>query len=94
VAVNRTVSSLKFSLSQKRVVNKLTEGRVRRASRAARTGEMRSAYKIFVEKPERKRPHGRSTRRWQDIKMGLTEIGWEGVNWIRVAQNRTEGRLL
>jgi hypothetical protein len=29
---------------------------------------MRNAYKISVEKPERKRQLGRSKRRWEDIK--------------------------
>jgi hypothetical protein len=41
-------------------------------------GEMRSAYKILVGKPERKRPLGRPMRRWEDnIKMDLKGIGWE-----------------
>jgi hypothetical protein len=46
-------------------------------------GEMRNAYRILVGKPEGKRPLGRSRRRWVDnIKMGLREIGWDGVAWI------------
>jgi hypothetical protein len=35
-------------------------------------GEMRSAYKVFVRKPERKRPRGSSRHRWGDnIKMAV-----------------------
>jgi len=26
--------------------------------------------------------------RWEDIRPGLTEIGWEGMNWIHLAQDR------
>jgi hypothetical protein len=35
-------------------------------------GEKRNAYRIWVGKPERKRPLGRQRRRWEDdIKMYL-----------------------
>jgi hypothetical protein len=40
----------------------------------------RSAYKVLVGKPERKRPLGRHRHRFEDnIKMGLREIRWGGV---------------
>jgi hypothetical protein len=32
----------------------------------ARMGEKRKVYKVLVEKPEGKRPLGRSRRRWED----------------------------
>jgi hypothetical protein len=39
-------------------------------------GAKRNVYRIFVGKPEEKRPVGRSRRRWEDnIKMDLREIG-------------------
>jgi hypothetical protein len=38
--------------------------------------EKGNAYKIFVRKPEGKRPFGRRRRRWMcNIKMNLREIG-------------------
>jgi hypothetical protein len=44
--------------------------------------------RIFVEKPEGKRPLGRPRRRWEgDIKMDLREIGWDDMNWINLAQD-------
>jgi hypothetical protein len=42
-----------------------------------------------VGKPERKRPLRRRRRRWVDnIKTDLLEIGWGGVDWIGLAQDR------
>jgi hypothetical protein len=39
--------------------------------------------------PEGKRPRGRPRRIWEDnIKIDLTGIGWEGVEWIHLAQDR------
>jgi hypothetical protein len=49
-------------------------------------GSKRSACRILVGKAEGKRPMGRPRRRWEDnIKMGLREIGWGGVDWIDLA---------
>jgi hypothetical protein len=37
----------------------------------------------------RKRPLGRPRHRWEiNIAMDLEEIGWEGVDWIHLAQDR------
>jgi hypothetical protein len=58
-------------------------------------GEGRNVYRVFVGKPERKRPLGRPRRRWEDgIKMDLGETGWEGVEWIHLAQDRDRWRVL
>jgi hypothetical protein len=46
-------------------------------------------------KPEGKRPLGRSRRRWVDkIKMDLRSIGWDGMNWIDLAQDGVQWRAL
>jgi hypothetical protein len=56
-------------------------------------GEKRTAYRILVGKPEGKRPLGRPRRRWLDnIKMDLREIGWDGMDWIDLAQDRDRWR--
>jgi hypothetical protein len=53
----------------------------------------RNAYRILVGKPEGKKPLGRATRRWADnIKMDLREIGWDGMHWIDLAQDRDQWR--
>jgi len=54
-------------------------------------GEGRGAYMVLVRWPEGKRPLGRPRRRWEDnIKLHLWEIGIEGANWIRLAQDRVQ----
>jgi hypothetical protein len=56
-------------------------------------GEKRNAYRIMVGKPESKRPVRRPRHRWADsIKMDLREIGWDGMNWIDLAQDRDQWR--
>jgi hypothetical protein len=61
----------------------------------ARMGETRNAYRILVGKPEGKRPLGRPRRRWVDsIETDLTEIGWDGRDWIELAQDRDQWRAL
>jgi hypothetical protein len=42
-----------------------------------------------VRNPEGKRPLGRQRRRWVDnIKIELRGIGWRGMDWIDLAQDR------
>jgi hypothetical protein len=58
-------------------------------------GEKRNACRLLVGKPEGKRPLGRPRRRWvENIKIGLLEIGWGGVDWIDLAQDRDKWRVL
>ncbi|PNF35966.1 hypothetical protein B7P43_G03548 [Cryptotermes secundus] len=58
-------------------------------------GETRNAYRILVGNPEGKRPLGRLRRRWVDnIRMDLREIGWDGMDWKDLAQDREQWRAL
>jgi hypothetical protein len=58
-------------------------------------GARRNAYRILVGNPEGRRPLGRPRRRWMDnIKMDLREIGWDGMDWIDLAQVRDQWRAL
>jgi len=42
-----------------------------------------------ITQPEGQRPLGRPRRRWEyNIKMDLQEVGFEGVDWIDVAQDK------
>jgi len=62
---------------------------MRWARHVARTEEGRGVYRVFVGKPEGKRPLGKHRSRWQNnIKMDLQEVGCEGMDWIELAQDR------
>jgi hypothetical protein len=48
-----------------------------------------------VGKPEGKKPPRRPRCRWEDnIKMDLRKIGWGGMDWIDLAQDRAQWRAL
>jgi hypothetical protein len=69
--------------------------RMKGAGHVARIREKRNAYRIFVGKPEGKRPLGRPRNTWVDsIKIDLREIGWGGMDWIELAQDRGRWRAL
>jgi hypothetical protein len=69
--------------------------RMRWAGNAARMGEKRNAYTLFVGKPEGRSPLGRPIRRWVDnIRMDLVEVGWDNVDRIALAQDRDRWRAL
>jgi hypothetical protein len=49
----------------------------------------------LVGKAKGKRPLGRPRRRWEDnIKIDLQEVGWVGMDWIDLAQDRDRWRAL
>jgi hypothetical protein len=50
---------------------------------------------FWWESPKEKRPLERPRRRWEDgIRMDLRDIGWGGVEWIRLAQDRDRWRAV
>jgi hypothetical protein len=65
------------------------------AGHVARMGAKRNACRTLVGKPEGKRPLGIPRRRWVDnIKIDLREIGWVGMDWMDLAQDRDQWRAL
>jgi hypothetical protein len=53
------------------------------------------AYRILVGNQEGKKPLGRPRLRWVDnIKIDLKEIGWDGRDWMDLAQDRDRWRAL
>jgi hypothetical protein len=69
--------------------------KMRWTGHVARIGEKRNAYRILVGEPEGTRPLGRSRSRWKDnIRMNLREMGWVGIYWIDLVQDRDQWRAL
>ena len=68
--------------------------RMRWAGHVARMREGIGVHRFPVGKPEGKRPLGRPRRRWEDIMMDLQEVGFEGMDWIELAQDRDRWRAL
>jgi hypothetical protein len=53
-------------------------------------GEKRNVYRLLVRKPEGKIALGRPKRRWVDS----IKLGWGGVDWVGLAQDRYGRRAL
>jgi hypothetical protein len=65
-----------------------------RSNLSLAAGQMRNMQNIWVGKPEGKRPFGRPRHRWEDTKMNLMEVEWEGVDWMDLPQDSDpNGRL-
>jgi hypothetical protein len=77
------------------IIRMIKSRRMRWAGHVARMGKKRNAYRILVGHPEGKRPLGRLRCRWVDnIKMYLRVIGWDGKDWIDLAQDKDQWRAL
>jgi hypothetical protein len=58
-------------------------------------GEKRNVFKFMVGKLQVNRPLRRPRCRWEDsIKMDLREVGWGGMDWINLAQDRDQWQAL
>jgi hypothetical protein len=79
--------------SSSNIVRMIKSRRMRWAGHVARMGERRGVYRVLVGRPVGKSPLGRPRRRWGDnINMDVMEIGIDGANWIRLAQDRVQWR--
>jgi hypothetical protein len=77
------------------LITRIRSKRMGWAGNATRMGDKRNVFRILVGKPERKRPVGRPRRRWVDnIKIDLRERGWDGMDWIDLAEDRDQWRVL
>ena len=81
--------------SSPNIVRVIKSRRMRWAGHLARMGDRKGAHKVLVGKPEGKSPLGRPRHRWEDnIKRNLQELGYEGMDWIELAQDRDRWRAL
>ena len=79
---NAELNDLYASLN---IVLVIKSRRMRWAGHIARMGERRGVYRVLLGKPEGKRTLGRPrSRREENIKMDLQEVGCGGVDWYRI----------
>jgi hypothetical protein len=65
--------------SSPNIIRIIKSRRMRLTEHVARMGEKRNAYRLFLGKPEGKRPR----RRWvENIRMDLGKVGWDDMDWI------------
>jgi hypothetical protein len=71
------------------IIRKIRLRSMRWTGHVARMGEKKNAYRLFMGKPEGRRPLGRPRHRWVDnIRMDVREVGWADVDWIGLAKDR------
>ena len=86
---------LNYLYSSSNIVRATRSRRMRWTGNVARMGEDRRVYMVLLEKPEGRRPLGRSMRRWVDnIRIDLQEVECGYMDWIGLAQDRDRWRKL
>ena len=79
--------------SSANIVRVIKLRRMRLEVHVVRMVEGRGVYSVLVGKPQGKRPLGRPKHRWEDnIKMDFEEVGCEGMDWKKRAQDRDKWR--
>jgi hypothetical protein len=77
------------------IIRIMNSRRVRWARHEALMGEKINMYRLLVGKPEGKRLLGGTRHRWVDnIRVDIGEVGWDDVDWIGLAQDRSRWRAL
>jgi hypothetical protein len=77
------------------IIRVIKSSRMRWTGYVVQMGKRRNAYRILVGKPEGMRPLGRPRGSWLDnIKIDVREIGWDGMDWIDLVQDRNQWRGL
>jgi hypothetical protein len=81
--------SLMICTPHPNIVSVIKSRRMRWVGHVARMGKRRGVYRVLVGKTEGKRPHRRPRHRWEDnINMDLQAVGYGGMDWIELAQER------
>jgi hypothetical protein len=73
------------------IIRVIKSRRMRWVEHVAHMIQMRNGFKSLVRKPKRRRPLRIPRCGWKDdTQMDLRKIGWEGVDWIHLAQDRNQ----
>jgi hypothetical protein len=81
--------------SSPNIVQVIKSRKMRWVGHVAHMGEGRGTYRILVGSPEGRRPLRRPRHRWEDnTKIDLQEVGWGGMDWIDMTQDRDRWRAV
>ena len=79
--------------SSSNVIGVIRSRNMRWAGHVACMGDRRGAYRVLMGRPEGKITLVRYRLRWgDDIKMDLQDVGWGGMDWIDLAQDKDTRR--
>jgi hypothetical protein len=78
--------------SSPNIVRVIKSRRMRWAGHVARMGDGRGVHRFWLGGPK-VRALGRPRRRWEN-NIKLREIRFDGANWIRLAQDRVQWRVV
>jgi hypothetical protein len=77
------------------IIRVIKSRRLRWVGHVGSMGDRRGACRVLVGRPDGKRPLGRPKCRWEDnIKTALQVVGWGGMEWIALAQDRESWRAI
>jgi hypothetical protein len=76
------------------IIRQIRSRRMRLVGHVACMGEGRNVSRVLVGKPKGNRPLGSPRCRLKDgIRINFREIGWGGVEWVHLAQDRDQWQL-
>jgi hypothetical protein len=71
------------------IIRIIKSRRMRWAGHVARLGGSKNEHRFLIGKPEGRRSLGRPKCKWMNnIRMDLGVIGWAGMDWIGLPQDR------
>ena len=84
-----------YDLYSPNIIRLIKSRRMRWVGHVAHMGAWRGVHRVLVRKPEGLRPFGRPKYGWENnIYIDLQAVGWVGMDWIDLAQDRNSWQSL
>jgi len=80
---------IRFMICTPHTYTRVIKSRIRWEVHVECMGDRRYVYSLLVGRPEGMKPFGSSWHRWEDnSKMDLQKVGWGGMGWTDLVQDR------